>query len=55
MLIRRLVNILIYQFSTSKQTLDSYMKDIRMGKQLSDSDVTKLKQLIEYEKLVYGR
>lgn len=55
MRIRRLVNIFIYQFSNSKQTLDSYMKLIRRGRKLSDSEVIKLEQLIKYENMVMGR
>lgn len=55
MKIRKWVNWFIYQFSTSKRQLDQYTKMFRRGHKFSDSEIVKLKELIEYENLVYGR
>lgn len=52
---RRLLKIIIYRFSRKRKQLDTYMRVIRRGHQLSDSEVTKLKALIENEKEVYAK
>lgn len=52
---RRLIKIFLYQFSHSKKQLDTYMKVIRKGNTLSEGEVTKLRNLIDNEKQIYGK
>ncbi len=51
---KRVIRIILYQFSHKKNLLDFYMRMIRKGNQLSESQVEKLKDLISNEKSMYN-